>query len=190
MVYPRENAQLFGEIASHGAVISEYPPQTPALAAHFPRRNRIISGLSRGVIVVEAGEKSGTLRTVDYGLEQGRDIYAVPGPITSASSRGTNRLLRQGAKMVLETEDILQEYREWLRQKRQPACRPSQETPSLSPEERKLLQHMLLPRHFDELLSIGPYEAPSLAALLTILELRGLVKQLPGKYYQTVVKRL
>lgn len=109
-VYPQENKELFDEIISNGgAVISEYIIGTKPLAQNFPRRNRIISGLSEGVVVIEAREKSGTLITVDFALEQGKNIYAVPGNIDSPNSYGTNELIKQGAKIITNLQDILED---------------------------------------------------------------------------------
>ena len=110
--YLPENEPLRREIAGHGALITEYPPHTPALGRNFPFRNRIISGLSYGTVVIEANERSGSLRTVNHAIEQGRDIFAVPGDITSSMNMGTNRLLREGAKPVFNAMDVLEEYAE------------------------------------------------------------------------------
>ena len=110
-VYPPEHARLAGEIAERGAVISEYPMRTAPLAQNFPRRNRLISGLSLGVVIVEAAQKSGALITADCALEQGREVFAVPGPITRVTSEGTHALLKQGARLVTSVEDILEELR-------------------------------------------------------------------------------
>ena len=107
MIYPKENIELANEIIrSGGAIISEYPCGTKPDKMNFPARNRIISGLSKGIIVIEAKEKSGTLITVDFALEQGRDVFVVPGNINSINSVGTNDLIKQGAKMVTSYEDI------------------------------------------------------------------------------------
>lgn len=108
--YPPENAKLLARIADEGAVISEYPPGTQPHPSQFPARNRIISGLSRGVIIVEASAKSGALITADFALEQGRDVFAVPGSIFSDYSKGTHILIKQGAKLVETVTDILEEY--------------------------------------------------------------------------------
>lgn len=108
--YPPENARLLARIAEAGAVISEYAPGVMAQARHFPARNRIISGMARGVIVVEAAERSGALITADFALEEGRDVFAVPGSIFAGTSQGTNRLIKQGARLVDRAGDILEEY--------------------------------------------------------------------------------
>ena len=109
-IYPKENTYLFQKILENGGcIISEYPPETPVDKSRFPKRNRIISGLASGVIVVEAREKSGTLITVDFALEQGKNIYAVPGNIDVLNSYGTNELIKQGAKVVTSVQDILED---------------------------------------------------------------------------------
>lgn len=110
VVYPRENKYLFREIEAHGCILSEYPPKTPPDGNNFPRRNRIISGLSLGVLVVEAPEKSGALITATHALEQGRDVFAIPGNIGVKHCAGSNRLIREGATMVENGWDIVQQY--------------------------------------------------------------------------------
>ena len=108
-LYPPEHAELAAAVAAHGAILSEFPLGTPPLASNFPRRNRIISGLGRGVVVVEAGRRSGALITADCALEQGREVFAVPGPMTAMTSQGTHALLKQGARLVTGVADILEE---------------------------------------------------------------------------------
>ena len=110
VAYPRFNAKLLDEIAESGVVLSEYPPGTQPFPAFFPQRNRIISGLSRGTLVVEAAERSGSLITAEFALSEGRDVFAVPGSIYSDLSRGCHRLIQQGAKLAASAEDILSEY--------------------------------------------------------------------------------
>jgi len=187
IVYPRENVSLYQEIIGHGAVISELPLGAPPLSSHFPQRNRIISGLSRGVVVIEAGEKSGTLLTVDYGLEQGKDIFAVPGPITSSLSKGTNRLLQQGAKMVTTAEDIWGEY---LQEGKIPSLVQNNQEDAKTLEEKRIITLLLEPLHFDQLAQRSQIQPQKLAAILTLLEIRGIIKQLPGKYYQATIKNI
>lgn len=113
--YPASNRKLMDDIIAVGAVISEYPPTTEPFAYNFPQRNRIMSGLSKGVVVVEAAKQSGTLITSEYALEQGRDIFAVPGNIDNKNSQGCNELIKSGAKIVTCTNDILEEYSEQLK---------------------------------------------------------------------------
>ena len=190
VIYPQENAKLYQAICENGAVISELPMGTAALPQHFPLRNRIISGMSRGLVVVEAGEKSGTLRTVDYALEQGRDVFAVPGPITSPGSRGTNRLIKNGAHLVATADDVWPVYMD--ERKPAPETPAAQAAPksNLKPEEQKLLSKMVLPLHFDVLLAESGLTAAQLSATLTVWEIRGLVKALPGRYFQAVINKL
>ncbi|MGI6563597.1 MAG: DNA-processing protein DprA [Clostridia bacterium] len=111
VVYPYENKALYSEIIDQGTVLSEHPVDTQPLPYYFPLRNRIVSGLSKGILVIEAGEKSGTLITVDYALAQGREVFALPGNVTSSQSKGTNRLIYHGATPAIDPEDILRLYR-------------------------------------------------------------------------------
>jgi DNA processing protein len=125
--YPAENAKLLCQIAASGAVLSEYPPGTPPARGLFPARNRIISGLSRGVAVIEAGEKSGALITADAALDQNRDVFAVPGSIFSQQSRGSHNLIKQGAKLIDCAADILEEYQiNYMTNKELPQLTPDQ----------------------------------------------------------------
>lgn len=109
-IYPPEHLRIANQIAQNGAIISEFPLGTRASALNFPRRNRIISGLSLGVVVTEASQKSGTMITASYAADYGREVFAVPGPITSYYSKGTSELIKKGAKMVTEVQDILEEF--------------------------------------------------------------------------------
>lgn len=111
VVYPAENARLFADVANSGGIISEYPPGTPAIGGHFPVRNRIISGISLGVVVIEAPQKSGSMITAAHALEQGRDVFAVPANVDSPASRGSNQLIREGAVPVFSGSDVVDEYR-------------------------------------------------------------------------------
>ncbi|HHT63914.1 MAG: DNA-processing protein DprA [Bacillota bacterium] len=183
VVYPRENKSLYEQIIASGLVISEFPLGTPPLPQHFPARNRIISGMSRGVIVVEAAEKSGSLITVDFALEQGRDVFALPGPVTSPLSRGTHKLIRQGAKLVENANDILEEYiQEYSGEIK--TGNKGFDLFAFSQKERDILELLLSgSMHFDDLATQSGIGAAELASLLTQLEIKGLVKQTPGKYY-------
>jgi len=187
VIYPRENRGLYEEIIASGAVVSEFPLGTPPLPQHFPARNRIISGLSLGVLVVEAAEKSGSLITVDFALEQGRDVFAIPGPVTSPLSRGTHKLIRQGAKLIEKAEDILEEYIEGYTEGNRESPGKKKNSFDLftfTQEERDILELLLTSTvHFDDLVVQSGLNAPELAALLTQWEIKGLVKQIPGKYY-------
>ena len=130
LVYPAVHRDLAARIAARGALVSELPPGTPPRAPHFPLRNRLISGLSRAVVVVEARERSGSLVTARHAAEQGVDVLAVPGPIDAATSRGTNRLIRDGARMLLDVRDVLEAIGAELRAPAPEAAGPA---PSLSP---------------------------------------------------------
>jgi DNA processing protein len=181
VIYPSENRGLFAEMASKGALVSEFPMGTLPLAENFPRRNRIISGLSRGVLVVEAAEKSGSLITAEYALEQGREVFAVPGNINFSSSRGANRLIKQGAKLVETVEDILDE----LSIKSSPPER-GVNSPcfSLTPQEAAL--YTLLagsPQHIDDVIFKSGLTVSDVSAILLRLELKGAIMQLPGKIF-------
>jgi DNA processing protein len=180
-VYPPENAGLFHRIVNGGgAVISEYPPGTPPLAGHFPGRNRIISGLCKGTLVVEAAEKSGSLITADFALEQGREVFAVPGPVYSPTSGGVNRLLKDGAHLVTSAEDILSVL--WPRLPSMEVRRAEDLfTSGLSDEERKIYD--LLgdhPLHIDDVARKSALTPMEVSAILLHLELRGGISALPG----------
>jgi DNA processing protein len=179
VVYPPENRELYQRVTAQGALISEFPLGTPPEARNFPIRNRLISGLSLGVVVVEAGVKSGAGITVQYALDQGREVFAVPGPIDSPTSVGPHSLIQQGAKLVREVADILQELRT------APAFAPVA-APRSAPA---ILDDPLLPYigsdpvQLEELVQASHLPVPEVMSRLTILELQGLIKELPGKCY-------
>lgn len=186
VAYPPENRKLMGEIEHHGAVISEFPPGTAPNPKHFPRRNRIIAGLSRGIIVVQARERSGALITAKHALEQGKEVMAVPGHITARTSKGPNALIKQGAALVEDIDDVLAALGEpLLPREDKPKTRPC---PPLEPDERSLLEKLgSNPVHIDTLCTLtGEPSGPLLAKLLH-LELKGLVKQLAGKHFLSLV---
>ncbi|MHB8058676.1 MAG: DNA-processing protein DprA [Desulfuromonadaceae bacterium] len=184
-VYPPENRQLFEEMASKGCLVSEFPLGTLPLAENFPRRNRIISGLSRGVLVVEAAEKSGSLITAQYALEHGRDVYAVPGNISFATSRGCNRLIKQGAKLVDCVEDILEELPNGaLCRADAPLFQPAPRSFALTPKEAAIYELLARsPLHIDDIISQTELTAGEVSSMLLHLELKGAVTPLPGTHY-------
>jgi DNA processing protein len=184
-VYPPENSALFEEMAGTGCLVSEFPLGTLPLAENFPRRNRIISGLSRGVLVVEAAEKSGSLITAQYALEHGRDVYAVPGNISFATSRGCNRLIKQGAKLVDCVEDILEDLPGGeLAALDTPLFQPLSRTFALSPKEAAIYELLARsPLHIDDIISQTELTAGEVSSMLLHLELKGAVLPLPGTHY-------
>ncbi|MGQ9508364.1 MAG: DNA-processing protein DprA [Thermodesulfobacteriota bacterium] len=183
-IYPSENRVLFNRIIDQGAVLSEFPMGSPPEGSHFPKRNRIISGLSLGVVVVEAGEESGSLITAHYALEQGREVFAVPGNIGAKGSKGTHQLLRQGAKLVESSEDILEEILpQWKREKRKVEGEELQGL-ELNPEERKVYDTIGEdPLHIDFIIKESGLDPGKVSSLLLDLELKGLIIQWPGKCF-------
>jgi DNA processing protein len=179
-IYPAEHRRLAGQIASRGALVTEFHPDTPPEAGNFPRRNRIISGLSLGVLVVEAGERSGASITANCALEQGRDVFAVPGNITSRTSIGTNRLIQHGAKLVLRAEDILEELNMTMVAEQV----ATQLALPATHEEAHLLQFLSdRPLHVDELSREAGMAVAQVTSTLTLMELKGMVRQLEGMTY-------
>ena len=188
VAYPPGHARLREEIAKCGAVITEFAPGTPPWASNFPRRNRIISGLSLGVVVVEAAEDSGSLITARLALEQGREVFAVPGPVDAPLSRGPHGLIKQGAKLVETVDDIVEELLPQLDSasvpKRRPVLSKATEIPNLSPEERLVWDQMSRePLHLDELTEHSGLTPAGVAGILLGLELKGAVRQVPGQRY-------
>jgi DNA processing protein len=195
-VYPPENARLFAAVRERGLLITELAPGEDPNAGNFPRRNRLIAALSRGVLVVEMGEKSGAKHTVEYALEQGKDVFAVPGPLGSPQSAGTNKLLREGATIVTSPRDILEELHGVGRVPagdRAAAGPGSPDDPDvpppppsdLAPDEAKVYAALAADaRHVDDVAeTVGLATSNVLAALLG-LELRGVAESLPGKQYR------
>ncbi len=181
IVYPRENRNVLKQIGDTGLIISEFPLGFPPESRNFPQRNRIIAGLSKGVVVVEAEIKSGALITVDYALEQGKDVFAVPGPITSSTSRGTNNLLKQGAKVTTEVEDILEDLFFVPEVKNRTFSQPEID---LSPAEKTILDFLdFNPIHMEKLLLLSGLNVGELSKILLKLEFSGLLVTLPGNYY-------
>ncbi|HOA55445.1 MAG: DNA-processing protein DprA [Acetivibrionales bacterium] len=186
-VYPPENRGLMDEIIKHGAVISEFLPGTEPARYNFPARNRIISGISLGVTVVEAGEKSGSLITADYALEQGREVFAVPGNINSYNSTGTNKLIREGAKIVTGVGDILDELKIGHNSQKSYNDVKKTELMKLSRDEKTIAQRLLNgPVHLDVISRECGMSVQMTSSILLMLELSGFVEQLPGNYYKLV----
>ena len=192
VIYPPENKILFADIIQNGAVISEFPLGTPPRSANFPTRNRIISGMSYGVVIVEAGEKSGSLITARLALEQGREVFAVPGSIDAAGSRGTNKLIKQGAKLIENTDDIMEEILPQI--DRTTVLKPSSVSNSeviaaksaeiLSTVDQKIIGLISGGRvHIDDLISSSGLSSADILSALTTLELKELVQQHPGKFF-------
>ena len=183
-VYPPENRKLFDEMAEKGALVSEFPLGTLPLAENFPRRNRIISGLSQGVLVVEAAVNSGSLITAQYALEHGRDVFAVPGNITFASSKGTNRLIKQGAKLVDCVEDILEELPGYQQSVAETPAAAKQAGFALTPKEACIYELLArAPLHIDDIISQTELTAAEVSSMLLHLELKGALLPLPGKHF-------
>lgn len=187
VVYPPEHRSLRDEIASRGLILSEFPPGTAPDPAHFPRRNRIISGLAAAVVVVEAGEKSGALITAAAALDQGRDVFAVPGSIFSRSSDGCRHLIGAGARPVGSALEILEGIvdRGGPRAEKKEGALPALET--LGPDAGALWSTLSgEPVHADEITARLAWPPARAAAALLSLEIAGLVQKLPGNYYQKV----
>ena len=204
VVYPRENKKLAAEIVERGLLVSEFPMGATAFPQNFPIRNRVISGLSLGVMVVEAAQYSGSLITARLALDQGRDVYAIPGSIVSKPSWGANLLIKQGAKLIQESADVLEElpvevHREAARRYQQGSDGKNLETStpaqaslweaSASPLAKKLLPQLEVDtsKHIDEIIRSCEQNSPSeILSALGELELCGVVKQLPGKHFVRV----
>ena len=186
-VYPRQHRVLAHRIAQRGVILSEYPLGTAPLAAHFPMRNRIISGLSRGTLVVEAALQSGSLITARMALEQGRDVFAIPGSIHATQARGCHALIKQGAKLVESAQDILEEL-DLETTSATPVSAAPVEIGSTD-EETGLLQAIGFdPCSLDALQARTGIDTPSLQAQLMALELDGQVARLPGGLFQRTVR--
>jgi len=180
IVYPGENARLARDIVEQGALISEYPLGTRPRAENFPRRNRILSGLSLGVLITEAGENSGAMITARMALEQNREVFAIPGSILSPVSRGTNKLIQEGAKLVCDYTDILEELNltTVARQIEMREVLPESETESI------ILQQLSAePIHIDEVCRSSGLSAAAVSGTLAMMELKGMVKQVGTMKY-------
>ena len=183
-IYPPENQGLAAQIAKSGAVISEFPMDTKPLAQNFPRRNRLISGLSLGVLVTEAARNSGALITVDFALEQGRDVFALPGRIDACGSMGTNELLKQGAKLVTCSEDILTELNLGIFDKDEP-INPEIKDNILCAKEEDILYNCISRQvlAIDDLIEKTSLSSSQVSSLILRLQFKKLIKELPGKQF-------
>jgi DNA processing protein len=184
VVYPPENFNLMDEIANNGAVISEFPISAKPDKMNFPQRNRVISGLSLGVVVVEAAEKSGSLITARHAVEQGREVFAVPGSVNSPKSQGTNRLIKMGAKLIEDAGDIIEEFSPDVRSFLKPAEKKQIEDNDLTEDERFVYSFMgAEPEHIDTIIERSNLPVGMVSAILVKLELKGLIRQLSGKMF-------
>lgn len=183
VIYPPENKKLVEKIVENGLVLSEFPMGTKPDAINFPRRNRIISGMSLGVLVVEAGQKSGALITADLALEQNREVFAIPGNINYPKSEGCNRLIMDGARLVISVEDVIEELKPQLSHflnrtkiKKQPE--------NLTSMEAQILEYLNTePIHIDQIAINNRISTSQALGILLTLELKELVRQIPGKYF-------
>ncbi len=194
VVYPPENRALARTIEAQGALVSQFARGAPALAGHFPARNRTLAGLSLGVVVVEAAERSGALITAGFAGDLGREVFAVPGRITSAMSAGTNRLIQDGAKLITCWQDVVSElpepWRRMIRASSSPTTQGSPRPDGQSDEGRVLA--MLTPdepQHIEQLIARGGFEPSRVAATLVALELGGWARQLTGQRWVSVGAR-
>ncbi len=188
VVYPRENRKLMDEIIEKGIVLSEFPPGTSPIAGNFPQRNRIIAGMSEGIMVVEAAEKSGSLITADFALEQGREVFAVPGQVTNPLNRGAHRLIKQGARLVESAVDILEEL--GFDECYLPAAnnifaeKPNNMINDLTSDERRIYNITSdVPVSSEVIIQKSGNSAGDVLSILLAMELKGLLTQLPGQLY-------
>ena len=183
-VYPPENKSLYKEISQNGAVLSEFKIGTKPEANNFPRRNRIISGLSLGTLVVQATEKSGSLITAEFALEQNREVFAIPGNIGSKLSKGANKLIKKGAKLVNDVDDILEEIGGFIGAKNKKKVLNTVQIEGLEPAERLIYEILSNEQlHIDQIIKMSNLDSSIVLANLLSLELNGIVSQLPGKYF-------
>lgn len=184
VVYPSENRRLYNMIAERGAVVSEYPMGTEPHGYNFPARNRIISGLSLGILVAEASPKSGSLITARLALEQGRDVFAVPGNIYSFKRQGTNNLLRSGAKLVESARDIIEELQFKVDAYKPAATHANDAIRSMSTEAQKIYELINKePVQIDKIIIASGLSSGRISSILLDLELNSFIKQLPGKRF-------
>ncbi len=182
-IYPPEHRRLAEQVIANGALLSDYAPGTAPDAVNFPPRNRIISGLSRAVVVVEAGERSGALITAEFAVEQGREVFAVPGNINAPQSKGTNYLIQQGARPLLEPKDILETLDLTLINEHRAARTV---LPADATEARLFELLGQEPLHVDEIRQRAELPIEKVSAALALMELKGLVRQVGGMHYVAV----
>ncbi len=187
-IYPKENAGLYKNIVEQGgAVVSELPMEVPPLAMNFPRRNRLIAGLSQATVVVEAAAKSGALITVDYALAQGKDVFAVPGPIDSLASAGSNQLIKDGAKVATSPDDVLEALGLEIAEQIKLFGKSGEVKVSLTPDENRAFRLLSSrPVHIDQLIHKLVLSPAQMAGIMFDLELKQVIRQLPGQYYVKV----
>lgn len=191
-VYPRRHRRLARAVVESGALVSEFAPGTPPLAAHFPRRNRLISGLALGVVVVEAARRSGSLITARLAAEQGREVFAVPGPVQSPLSRGCHHLIREGAKLVEQVSDILEELPDgpWRLVGPEAPATPDRLLDGLDAREKNVLHCVAYgATSVDCVVERSGLTADMVCSILLALEIRGLVVPVPGGAYCRVTNR-
>lgn len=182
-VYPKRNKELYREIEAKGAIITEYYLGVSPLQFNFPQRNRIISGISLGVLIVEAQEKSGSLITAQHALEQGKEVFAVPGNINSIFSRGTNKLIKEGAKLVMDVEDILEEVYQ-LQERAKNVKKESIDYSNLSDAEIRVVDLIKEgPIHCDSIVLRTGMNISTVNSILTVLELKGIIKEIGGRVF-------
>jgi len=186
VIYPAANRGLYERIGREGLLVTEFPPGERPHAHSFPRRNRLISGLARVTVVIEAAAGSGALITANAALDQGREVMAVPGPITSSTSVGTNRLIRDGAEPLLELEDLLAHFPELVRATAPIALAASPAVVGRTPEETQLLAAIGAGSHLDQIAATLSQPIGPLLAQLAQLELEGVVEQMPGRRFRVM----
>ncbi len=184
IIYPKDNKNIFESIEKNGTIITEFPLGMHPEAKNFPIRNRIISGISKGVLVIEATKKSGSLITASFALNQGREVFAIPGSIESIKSRGTHFLIKQGAKLVEDVQDILEEF--GIRDVVEDHHHDNNKTASFDLNSKEQLIYKYIseyPVHIDEIIRNTGMDAPEVLSSLLKMELKGAVVQLPGRMY-------
>lgn len=182
--YPREHKELFHKVSQSGAVVSEFPPGTPPEGWRFPTRNRIISGLSLGVLVIQAPVDSGALITAGFAGDHGKPVFALPGNVDDILNEGSHALIRDGAVLIESADHILQELGIIPHEEDQQKSQLSLVFDSLPDEERKLVELLSLqPKHVDQIIEESGFPAPKVTGALTLLEMKGVIKRVPGNAY-------